>query len=110
MVGHFQQISQTTTVPAPPESLTDVEYHLLDDDAGSDSDTDTWWGASQASGDDEFGESTDDESEIVEARPTSIEVRGGSLKEVNLQHEFAHQRCVMKNIPKFLRAFRSALR
>ena len=50
-----------------------------------------WWGASQASGDDEFVESTDDEPEIVEARPTSVEVRGALrfLDEVNLQHEFA---------------------
>ena len=67
----------------------------------------------QESGEDEFGESTDDEPKIVEARPTSVEVRGSlrSLDEVNLQHEFARRGCVMKNIPKFLRGpFRSALR
>ena len=93
------------------EHNADEGHHPLND--GSDSDMEAWWGASQASGDDEFVESTDDEPEIVEARPTSAEVRGALrfLDEVNLQHEFAHRGCVMKNIPKFLRGpFRSALR
>ena len=93
------------------EQNADEGHHPLDD--GSDSDMEAWWGASKASGDDEFVESTDDEPEIVEARPTSAEVRGAFrfLDEVNSQHEFAHRGCVMKNIPKFLRGpFRSALR
>ena len=36
MVGHFQRISQTTTVPAPPESLRDMEFDMTRGDSSSD--------------------------------------------------------------------------
>ena len=59
VAGHFQRISQTTTVPALPERLRDMEFdmtrgdsssdHIAEeghnplDEAGSDSETEAWW-------------------------------------------------------------------
>ena len=60
-----------------------------------------WWGASQASGDDEFGESTDDEPEIVEARKTSAEVRG-ALRSSRVCHE-EHPQILQRSIQSALR-------
>ena len=74
------RISQSTTVPEPPESLRDVEFDMtrcdsssvelnaedeghnpLDDDSGSNTEVEAWWGASE---EDEVGDSTDNEPEI----------------------------------------------
>ena len=61
---------------------------------------------SQASGSEEFVESTDDEFDLVEAIiPPEIQSALRDLDEVDLEDEFAHRGCVMKNIPRFLKGF-----
>ena len=115
VVGQFQRGSQATTIPAPSQSAVDaLEFDLIrgessgtetlrhnssdehgdvifDEDRASDSAREDRWEGAQASGSDEFVESTDDEFEVVQARiSTDIRCALRDLDEVNLEDEFAH--------------------
>ena len=85
---------------------------IFEEDHVSDSGREDRWEGSQASGSEEFVESTNDEFDVEEGRISAeIQRTLRDLDEVDLEDEFAHRGCVMMNIPRFLRGpFRSALR
>ena len=121
LVGHFQRISQATTVPAVPESSRDIEFDMTRGDSSSDTesvqhhveeDREKMLQVSAVSEDVETGDNLEPDPEVREVIVTPT-VRAALvwLDEVDLVEVFKLRASVMKSVPKFLAgAFRIALR